>query len=285
MKTTSEQKIKIGLFVLVGLVVIFLGIFLIGSQKSMFNSTFSVYGVFKNVNGLMVGNNVRFAGINVGVVEGINIVSDSAVRVDLTLNDNVKKFIKKDAKVSIGSDGLMGDKLVVISPGGTTSRDLVEGGDKLVAVNPLDVDKIINKLTRVADNAEELTSNLTDIVRDINQGKGSLGKLLKNDKIAQDLATTVSSAKTTISNANKTTVTLNEDLKAAQSNFLLRGFFKNKEKAKQKKIDSARKAQEKIRKDQDKASEQTREEQEKLRKSQEKAAKKAQEEAEKAAGN
>jgi phospholipid/cholesterol/gamma-HCH transport system substrate-binding protein len=274
MKTTSGQKIRIGLFVLVGLIVIFLGIFLIGSQKSMFNSTFSVYGVFKNVNGLMVGNNVRFAGINVGVVEGINIVSDSAVRVDLTLNDNVKKFIKKDSKVSIGSDGLMGDKLIVISPGGSTSREEVEGGDKLIAVNPLDVDKIINKLTKVADNAEELTSNLTAIVRDINQGKGSLGKLLKNDKIARDLATTVSSAKTTISNANKTTVTLNEDLKAAQHNFLLRGFFKNKEKAKQKKIDSARKAQAKIQ-----------ETQEKARKAQEKADKKAKEKAEEEAKN
>jgi phospholipid/cholesterol/gamma-HCH transport system substrate-binding protein len=275
MKTTSGQKIKIGIFVLVGLVVVFLGIFLIGSQKSMFNSTFGVYGVFKNVNGLMVGNNVRFAGINVGVVEGINIVSDSAVRVDLTLNNNVKKFIKKDAKVAIGSDGLMGDKLVVISPGGSTSRTEVEGGDKLVAVNPLDVDKIINKLTKVADNAEELTSNLTQIVRDINHGKGSLGKLLKNDQIAHDLATTVSSAKTTISNANKTTVTLNEDLKAAQSNFLLRGFFKNKEKAKQRKIDSARKAQEKINKENNKAAEKEKEAQEKLRKEQEKAANKA----------
>jgi phospholipid/cholesterol/gamma-HCH transport system substrate-binding protein len=272
MKTTSGQKIKIGLFVLVGLVVIFLGIFLIGSQKSMFNSTFGVYGIFKNVNGLMVGNNVRFAGINVGVVEGINIVSDSAVRVDLTLNNNVKKFIKKDSKVSIGSDGLMGDKLVVISPGGTTSRAEVEGGDKLIAVNPLDVDKIINKLTHVADNAEELTSNLTEIVRDINQGKGSIGKLLKNDKIAKDLATTVSSAKTTISNANKTTVTLNEDLKAAQHNFLLRGFFKNKEKAKQKKIDSARKAQEKIKKEQDKVAKKTLEEQEKRAKEEQKKA-------------
>ncbi|MBS7565793.1 MCE family protein [Mucilaginibacter sp. Bleaf8] len=248
MKTTSSQKIKIGLFVVAGLVVVFLGIFLIGSQKSLFNSTFNVYGVFKNVNGLMVGNNVRFAGINVGVVEGINIVSDSTVRVDLTLNDNVRKFVKKDAKMSIGSDGLMGDKLVVISPGGSSSNQIVESGEKLTVVNPLDVDKIINKLTKVADNAESLTSNLTDIVRDINQGKGSLGKLLRNDKIARDLATTVSSAKTTIRNANRTTVTLNEDLKAAQHNFLLRGFFKKKEKEKQRKIDSARKAQEKLEK-------------------------------------
>jgi phospholipid/cholesterol/gamma-HCH transport system substrate-binding protein len=91
--------------------------------------------------------------------------------------------------------------------------------------------------------------------------------LLKNDQIAHDLATTVSSAKKTVANANKTTVTLNEDLKAAQSNFLLRGFFKNKEKQKQRKIDSARKAQEKMLKEK------------------EKTAKKAQEEKEKAAGN
>lgn len=251
MKTTSSQKIKIGLFVAAGLAAVFLGIFLIGSQKSLFNSTFGIYGVFKNVNGLMVGNNVRFAGINVGVVESINIVSDSTVRVDLTLNENVRKFVKKDAKMSIGSDGLMGDKLVVISPGGSSSNQIVENGEKLTAVNPLDVDKIINKLTKVADNAEALTSNLTDIVRDVNQGKGSLGKLLRNDQIAHDLATTVSSAKTTIRNANRTTVTLNEDLKAAQHNFLLRGFFKKKEKEKQRKIDSARKAQEKAKKKQD----------------------------------
>jgi len=270
MKTTSGQKIKIGLFVIVGLVVVFLGIFLIGSQKSMFNSTFGVHGIFKNVNGLMVGNNVRFAGINVGVVEGINIVSDSAVQVDLTLNNNVKKFIKKDSKMAIGSDGLMGDKLIVITPGGLTSRVVVENGDRLNTINPLDVDKIINKLTKVADNAEELTSNLTAIVRDINQGKGSLGKLLKNDQIAKDLAHTVSSAKTTINNANKTTVTLNEDLKAAQSNFLLRGFFKNKEKAKQRKIDSARKAQEKIKEQKEKAK---KEQDEKAKEAQEKAAK------------
>ncbi|WP_158825714.1 MlaD family protein [Mucilaginibacter lacusdianchii] len=273
MKTTSSQKIKIGLFVAAGLAAVFLGIFLIGSQKSLFNSTFGVYGVFKNVNGLMVGNNVRFAGINVGVVEGINIISDTTVKVDLTLNDNVKKFIKKDSKVSIGSDGLMGDKLVVISPGGTTSNQIVENGDKLTAVNPLDVDKIINKLTKVADNAEMLTSNLGEIVRDINQGKGSIGKLLRNDQIARDLATTVSSAKTTIHNANKTTVTLNEDLKAAQHNFLLRGFFKNKEKEKQRKIDSARKAQEKQTKEQEKARKKAEKEQ---REQQEKASKEAQ---------
>src|ERR1700740_3855370 len=116
MKTTSGQKIKIGVFAMAGLVVLVLAIFLIGNKKSLFSATFNIHGMFKNVNGLQVGNNVRFAGINVGVVQDINIITDSTVRVDLTLNNNVKKFIKKDCKISIGSDGLMGDKLVVIAP-------------------------------------------------------------------------------------------------------------------------------------------------------------------------
>lgn len=243
MKISSGQKIRIGLFVVIGLFILFLGIFLIGSQKSMFNSTFSVYGVFKNVSGLMVGNNVRFAGINVGVVEGINIVTDSSVRVDLTVNDNVKKFIKKDAKMSIGSDGLMGDKLVVITPG--KGGVPVQNGDQLASVNPVDVDKIVTKLTQVADNAASLTSNLNDIVTDVNHGKGTLGRLLHSDKMARDLESTVSQTKHTISSVGKSvqasTSTLNEDLKAAQHNFLLRGYFKKKEKHRQDSIKKAEK--------------------------------------------
>src|ERR1700761_8667894 len=157
MKITSGQKIKIGVFTFIGLLVLVFAIFFIGNQKNLFSSTFTVYGTFKNVNGLQVGNNVRFAGINVGVVQSINIVTDSAVRVDLTLNNEVKKFIKQDSKLSIGSDGLMGDKLIVIAPGGITSTQSVQGGGQLAAVNPIDIDKIVAKLTAVIDNAKDLT--------------------------------------------------------------------------------------------------------------------------------
>lgn len=248
MRTTSSQKIKIGLFTVIGLIILFLAIFLIGNQKSMFNSTFMVSGTFKNVNGLMVGNNVRFAGINVGVVDGINIVSDSTVKVDLTLKEDVRKFIKKDAKVSIGSDGLMGDKLVVISPGRGTTDEVVKNGDQLVAVNPVDVDKIITKLTRVADNAEKITNSLAGIFNDVNSGKGTLGHLLHSDKMAKDLESTVASAKKTVTNVNAATTTLHEDLKAAQHNFLLKGFFKKKQRAEKKRQDSIKKAQEELQK-------------------------------------
>lgn len=243
MKTTSSQKIKIGLFTFIGLLVLVLIVFFIGNRKSLFNATFNVYGTFKNVNGLTVGNNVRFAGINVGVVDNITIITDSSVRVDLTLNDDVKKFIKKDSKMSIGSDGLMGDKLVVIAPGGITSQAEVKDGEHLNAVDPVDADKIIAKLTGIADNAGTLIQNLAAITGKVNSGKGSLGRLLNNDRMANDLDATVKQAKKTMANVHKTTNTLNEDLTAAQHNFLLKGFFKKKRKAAQAKQDSIKKAQ------------------------------------------
>jgi phospholipid/cholesterol/gamma-HCH transport system substrate-binding protein len=241
MKTTSGQTMKIGLFTFIGLLVLVLASFFIGNRKNLFSSTFTVYGTFKNVNGLQVGNNVRFAGINVGVVQDINIITDSAARVDLTLNNNVRKFIKKDSKISIGSDGLMGDKLVVIAPGGVTSTQQVQDGNQLAAINPVDVDKIIAKMTRVIDNAETLTGGLSQIVAKVNNGQGSIGRLLNSDKLSKDLEGTVKQAQTTMKNVHNTTTTLNTDLKAAQSNFLLKGFFNKKRK---KEIqDSIKKAQ------------------------------------------
>jgi phospholipid/cholesterol/gamma-HCH transport system substrate-binding protein len=241
MKATSGQKIRIGLFTFIGLLVLVLAIFFIGNRKNLFSSTFNVYGTFKNVNGLQVGNNVRFAGINVGVVQSINIVSDSAARVDVTLNSNVRKFIKKDSKLSIGSDGLMGDKLIVIAPGGIASTQEVKNGDQLAAVNPVDIDKIIGKMTGVITNAESLTAGLSQIVAKVNSGQGSIGRLLNSDKLSKDLEGTVKQAKTTMQNVHSTTTTLNTDLKAAQSNFLLKGFFKKKKKKQQQ--DSVKKAQ------------------------------------------
>src|SRR6202000_1836344 len=128
-----------------GLLVLVAAVFFIGNQKNLFSSTFKLSGIFKNVSGLQIGNNVRFAGINVGVVDDIDIVNDTSVKVVLTINNDVKKFIKKDAKLSIGSDGLMGDKLIVVAPGSGSENSEVNNGDQIGSVNPIDVDKIVAK--------------------------------------------------------------------------------------------------------------------------------------------
>lgn len=117
MKKNSTNKIKLGIFVTLGLVVLILAIYFIGEKQLLFKSTFRLTGVFTDVAGLQAGNNVRLSGISIGTVESISLVSDTTVRVEIVIDESSRKFIKKDAVATIGSEGLIGNKVLVINPG------------------------------------------------------------------------------------------------------------------------------------------------------------------------
>src|SRR5579862_127593 len=108
---------KLGMFVIAGLAAFAITMYFIGKQKNLFGSTFHLRSQFKTVSGLQVGNNVRFSGINIGTINEIDLLTDTSVMVDLVIKKEDQKFIRTDAIASIGSDGLMGDKVLVISPG------------------------------------------------------------------------------------------------------------------------------------------------------------------------
>lgn len=194
MKISHSQKIKTGIFTLVGIALFVLAIFLIGSRKNMFGDTFMIYGTFRNVGGLNVGNNIRFAGINVGTVEEISIVSDTMIRVDMLMKGKVRPFLKTDAMASIGSDGLMGDKLITITSGSANEHKLLAAGDRIRTVNPVDFDKVIGTFTQVADNAGIITAELAGMAVQIRKGNGTLSKLLYTDDLSRSLEGTAANA-------------------------------------------------------------------------------------------
>ena len=232
MNTPASRNIRTGLFVLIGLLFLLVLIFLIGKQKNMFGNTFSVHANFKNIAGLKIGNYVRFAGINIGTVDNIAIVNDTTVRVDLVLQKHIRPFIKTDVVASIGTEGLMGDKLIQLGPGSDAAPQLKEGG-QLKAINPADMDKMIAKFGEITNNAASLTGGLADIVNKINSGQGSLGRLMSSDKLAKQLENTVSSTQQTVTNINKTASSVKENMDAAKHSILFRGYFKKKEKKRQ----------------------------------------------------
>ena len=195
MKTTVSQKIKIGVFTITGILLFLVGIFLIGSKKNMFGDTFMIYGTFKSVGGLEVGNNIRFAGINVGTVDDISIVSDTTIRVNMLMKEEVRPFLKADALASIGSDGLMGDKLITIASGSANEVRLLSKGSRIRTVNPVDFDRVITKFTNVADNAEVITRELADMAVQIRTGNGTISKLLYTDDLSKSLEATADNAK------------------------------------------------------------------------------------------
>lgn len=236
MKNNSSTKIKTGIFVIAGFAVLLLMVFLIGNQQNLFRSTFKLHVHYRSVVGLQEGSFVRFAGINVGTVDLIDIQDDTTVRVDISLQRKVKPFIKADSRASISSDGLMGDKLIQISPGSNNATLIAENA-ALIAVNPFDMEKVMARVEKlgmrienIVGNVDTLSGQLAGIFGKVNSGSGTLGKLLNSEKLSNDLEQTIASAKKTVTTADKAAQGLNENMEAAKSNFLLKGFFKKKEK-------------------------------------------------------
>jgi phospholipid/cholesterol/gamma-HCH transport system substrate-binding protein len=243
MNITVAQKVKTGIFVVISLALLLALVFLIGKHQNLFGSTFYAHANFKNIAGLKEGNFVRFAGIDIGTVDNIAVVNDTTVRVVLSLRKNIQPYIKEDAIASIGSDGLMGDKLIMIAPG--SSANTVKDGGVLKASNPVDIDRVMNNLTRISDNAEAITGGLANIVSRINNGEGTIGRLVADDKLADRMEATLQKTTETVGTIKKTANSVNDNMEAAKSSFLLRGYFKKKERKRIKdSIDNAKKLQE-----------------------------------------
>lgn len=191
METHSQNyKIRLGLFVAGGIAIFILAIFIIGRQKNLFNPVFKITSAFYNVSGLQVGNNVRFSGINVGTVDDITIINDSTVRIEMLIRKEIRKFIKTDSKVAIGSEGLIGDRLVIITQG-STEAPLAKEGQALISMEPVETDAIIESLQVTAEYAEVIAQELSEIMLKINSGRGTIGRLIHDSTIAQNLKTTI----------------------------------------------------------------------------------------------
>lgn len=194
MKNSTSQKMKTGIFTIVGILLLVAAIFVIGSNKNMFGNTFNIYGTFRNVGGLQIGNNILFAGIKVGTIENISFVSDTIVRVDMRMSPDVKPFLKKDAVATVGSSGLMGDKVITIMPGSSTEKNLLKDGEAIASVDPVGMEEIIAKFTAVADNAGIITSELAAMATQIRNGDGSISKLLYTNTLSNNLEGTSANA-------------------------------------------------------------------------------------------
>lgn len=224
MKKQTGNKVRLGIFVSSGILLFIVGIYFIGKRQQLFSSTFHVSGVFSDISGLQVGNNVRFSGINVGVIEDIQQVTDSTVRVDMIIEESSRKFMKKNAKAIIGSDGLMGNKLILIIPG-PPGKPPLQNNDRIQTSQPITMDDILAKIKVSSDNTAIITENLAAITINIREGKGTIGKLFSDTTFAN----TVDEA---LVNIKQGAGGFKQNMNAASNNILLKGFFRKKKKEK-----------------------------------------------------
>jgi phospholipid/cholesterol/gamma-HCH transport system substrate-binding protein len=183
-------KARLGLFIAVGLVIFLGAIFLIGKQQNLFNPVFKLTAKFQNVSGLQVGNNVRFSGINVGIIDNILIINDSTVQVDMLIRKNVQEFLKSDSRATIGSSGIIGDRILTIAQG-STGATIARNGQQLMTDEPVETDAIFAKLNNTATNVDIIAQELAEVMLNINSGKGMLGQLIVDSAIAGNVSQTI----------------------------------------------------------------------------------------------
>ena len=208
---TEKFKVRLGMFIIGGVALFVLAIFIIGKQQNLFNPVFKLSATFKNVSGLMVGNNVRFSGINVGTVDNIQIVNDSTVQVDMLVKKDVQKFIKEDCQVAIGSEGIIGSRLVSISYG-NPDAPIAKDGQILTSKELVEIDAVIASLSRSSENVEVITLELAEIMTGINNGEGALGRLMQDPTLAENITEIIKNFKTSSEGLDKTIANTQENL-------------------------------------------------------------------------
>ncbi len=202
MKITNTQKLKLGTFVLLTGIVLIISLYLIGKKQNLFGDTFKITGIFKDVKGLKLGNNVRYGGINIGTVQDILMVNDSTICVDMVLKEKIRIHMKENVFAIIGSDGLVGSMVVNILPGDRKGQILREG-DTIMSVKIKSTTDMMSTLNTTNDNVAELSAELLKISRNINDGQGTLSLLMNDEAMGKELKETISNLNTASYEASK----------------------------------------------------------------------------------
>ncbi len=213
MKRTTIDSVKLGIFVLVALVLLIFTLYTLGKNKNLFGSSIELKTHFKNVNGLLVGNRVRFSGIEVGNVRSVRILNDTIIEVLMNVDKDMKKFIRKDALAQLGTDGLIGNRLVSIIPQGGEAS-FIEGGDLLASREEINTQEMLGTLYKTNENIALISEELIHTVKMVNSSS-ELNKILNDGTLAANLSLSLKKLRETTESASLFAKNAVETLKLA----------------------------------------------------------------------
>lgn len=201
------ENSKLGIFVVAGLLFLVLLLYMIGRDQNLFGSTYALKVKFENVQGLMPGNNVRISGIEAGTVKRIQIINDTTIEVTMVIELKMKNIIRKNAIVSIGTEGLVGNKVINITPS-RQPAELAEEGDYLVPKKNADANEILETLAKTNNDVGVIAAELKSTIHRINTSS-ALWDLLNDSTIPKNLRQSVINIRTATGKANEMAGTLN----------------------------------------------------------------------------
>jgi phospholipid/cholesterol/gamma-HCH transport system substrate-binding protein len=206
--SNSLKTVLTGLFVIIGIGILLAGVFIIGGKDKSFKKSVVAHAVFADVNGLAKGSNVWYSGVKIGTVKKVSFVQNG-VEVSFSIEEDVQQKIRKDTKVKLGSDGLIGNKIIVLY-GGTLASPEVESGNTLEVEKAVGTEEMMATLQNNNANLLQITNDLKVISKNLVEGKGTIGKLLNDPTINNTLQAAMISLSRAGSNAQLLTANLSE---------------------------------------------------------------------------
>jgi phospholipid/cholesterol/gamma-HCH transport system substrate-binding protein len=231
-----SRAARLGAFIVVTLAILVAGVFIIGSKQYLFSSTYQLKAQFDNVAGLDAGADVRVGGVHSGTVSNIVLPHQPGekVTVVMDLGKSTHEIIKQDSVATIETEGLLGNQYLAITFGSAGKAD-VRDGDMIASQPPLEMSELFKKTSDILDgsqqaikNATQATANLDSISAKINGGQGTIGALVNDKQLYNNLAQTTSTMRDTMVQAQTGVTNFQENMEAMKHNFLLRGYFKNR---------------------------------------------------------
>ncbi|MEJ8803357.1 MlaD family protein [Pontibacter sp. H249] len=192
----NKRTVIVGIFTFLAIVILIAGIFTLAGQQKRLISTIAVTAIFDDVAGLRTGNNVWFSGVKIGTIKSINLYGDSQVEVTMSIEEKVQEYIRKNAVARISSESFIGNKNIVID-GGTQSAAPIQDGDRITAVSPLNTDDLMEKLQQNNENLVAITSDFKQITSRLVRGEGTIGAILTDSVMADNLRAMVANLQQT----------------------------------------------------------------------------------------
>jgi phospholipid/cholesterol/gamma-HCH transport system substrate-binding protein len=212
MNKDSKQMFWLGIFVVGGLTFLMVILYSLGDRLNFFDRTITLHAIFQDVSGLRSGNSVRLSGVNVGTVDYFEIIDDSSVFVTFIVQKDVQRYIRGNATASVATDGLMGNKLILIHPGkigGPENDILVQDGDTLEREAKVEMDDMLAMLEQTNANVSTLSAELVKIIAKVSSGEGSLGKLIAEPDLVNGLEEAIAGIENFAAQGNETLLELN----------------------------------------------------------------------------
>ena len=188
---------KLGIFIFLGTVLLVLAIFLIGSKDALFSDNIYIKSYFDNVEGLRTGASVRLNGLNVGSVSDVRLLERNQYRVEVSMriNRDVRQFIRLDSEASIETEGIIGSKIVTITPGSQENAAIDDGG-VIMSQSAVNMNQIIAETQDIMVYMKDLTKEFSEVLKKVNKGEGTIGKLINDDELYMETVNIVQSADT-----------------------------------------------------------------------------------------